>query len=117
MIIFLPLHMYQIRNFWFDNGTNQILKVASIKTTLASLTIKIIKDIILNDEISEISRNWKNCGFTTSIKLNVASIKSIAIGETMQNIHHLYNIWKKQFIVLASRNLKNHEKIAKFCLI
>ena len=84
--------MYQIRNFWFDNGTNQILKVASIKTTLASLTIKIIKDIILNDEISEISRNWKKYDFTTSIKLTLPSIKSIAIDETIKNINHYFNI-------------------------
>jgi hypothetical protein len=35
----------------------------------------------------------------------------------MQNIHQHFNIWKKQFTVLAVENLKNSEKIAKFCLI
>lgn len=107
--------MYQIRNFWFDNGANEILKVASIIPTLASSTIKIIEVVNLNNEISEISRNWKNHAFTTSIKSTLASIKSIAISETMQNINHYFNIWKKQFIVLAVANLKNHEKIGIFC--
>lgn len=109
--------MYQIRNFWFEYGANKISNVASIILTLPSSTINLIKDIILNNEISEISRNWKNHDFTTSIKLTLPSIKSIAISETMQNINHYFNIWKKQFIVLAVGNLKNHEKIAKFCLI
>ena len=109
--------MYQIRNFWFEYGANKISNVASIKSTLSSSTINLIKDMILNNWISEISRNWKNCDSDAFIKMNVALIKTIAIDETMQNIHHLYNIWKKQFIVLASGFLKNHEKIAKFCLI
>lgn len=109
--------MYQIRNFWFDNGTNKISIVASIILTLPSPTIILIADVILNNQISEISRIWKKSDSATSIKLNVASIKSIAIGETIKNIHHYFNIWKKQFIVLASEILKNHEKIAKFCLI
>lgn len=117
MIIFLLLHMYQIRNFWFEYGAIKISIVPSIILTLPSLTIKIIKDMILNNQISKNSRNWKKCESDAFIKMNVALIKIIAIDETMQNIHHLYNIWKKQFIVLASRFLKNHEKIAKFCLI
>ena len=106
--------MYQIRNFWFDNGANEILKVASIIPTLASSTIKIIEVVNLNNEISEISRNWKNHAFTTSIKSTLASIKSIAIIETMQNINHYFNIWKKQFIVLAVANLKIMKKLVFF---
>lgn len=109
--------MYQIRNFWFDIGANKISIVASIKTTLASLTINLIKDNILNNQISKISRIWKNFDSGAFIKCKVTSIISIAIGETINLIHHYFNIWKKQFIVLASRNPENSEKIAKFCLI
>lgn len=117
MIIYLLLHLYQIRNFWFDIGTNELLHIPSIILTLTPSTINLIKDDILKYWISEISRNCKKYGFTTSIKLNVASFKIIAIDETMQNINQVFNIWKKQFIVLASQNPKNSEKIAKFCLI
>lgn len=107
--------MYQIRNFWFDNGANKILNVASIISTLPSSTIDLIKDNILKYWISKNSRNWKNFEFGAFIKLKVPSIKTIAIDETMQNINHYFNIWKKQFIVLAYWNLKNHEKIGIFC--
>ena len=117
MIIFLLLHMYQIRNFWFDNGANEISNVASIILTLTLPTINLIADVILNNQISKNSRNCKNSDFTTSIKLTLPSIKSIAINETMQNINHYFNIWKKQFIVLAVGISENSEKIAKFCLI
>ena len=109
--------MYQIRNFWFDNGANEISNVASIILTLTSPTINLIADVILNNQISEISRIWKKSDSATSIKIKIASIKSIAISETIKNINHYFNIWKKQFIVLAVAILKNHEKIAKFCLI
>ena len=109
--------MYQIRNFWFDNGTNEISIAASIILTLPSSTIILIEDVILNNQISEISRIWKKSDSATSIKLNVASIKLIAIGDTMQNIHHYFNIWKKEFIVLAVGISENSEKIGKFCLI
>lgn len=109
--------MYQIRNIWFEYGAIKILTVPSIISTLASPTIKIIKDMILNNRISEISRNWKNFESDAFIKINVASIKIIGIDETMQNINHLCNIWKNPCIVLASEILKNSEKIAKFCLI
>lgn len=117
MIIYLLLHLYQIRNFWFDIGTNEILYVPSIILTLTSSTINLIKDNILKYWISEISRNCKKSDFTTSIKLNVASFKIIAIDETMQNINQDFNIWKKQFIVLAVEISENSEKIGKFCLI
>jgi hypothetical protein len=109
--------MYQIRNFWFDNGAIKIIIVPLIKLTLPSSTIILIKDVILNNQISEISRIWKNYDFDTSIKLNVASIKIIAIDETIKNIHQHFNIWKKQFADLGVWNLKNSEKIAKNCLI
>ena len=117
MVIYLLLHLYQIRNFWFHIGTNEILNVASIILILASPTINLIKDNILKYWISKISRNCKNYGFTTSIKWNVASFKIIAIDETMQNINQYFNIWKKQFIVLAVEISENSEKSAKFCLI
>lgn len=108
MIFLMALHMYQIRNFWFEYGAIKISFVPSIISTLPSPTIILIEVVNLNNQISKISRIWKNFGFDAFIKIKVASIKTIAIGETMQNIHHHFNIWKNRcsvFTIPTSSNV------------
>lgn len=71
--------MYQKGNFWFYNGSNKILKVASIKSTLPTSSINLIKETILNNQIFRNFRIWKKYDFKASIKLTETSIKIIVI--------------------------------------